>query len=172
MHITCHLKTLRIFTYLCFWAALLHSPSYFFFTSQSLSGMMLFDLISKVLFVNPSAKDSLTYFNFSILTNLCIMLMFLFGSLTMIFQLCCLFWSGLLFEDCVISICFVFPWDPQGHTPFHCTGFYYFCTDLDGLCHNLRDVTSKSIFNGYASATASKFCDWVLIEISLYKSTL
>ena len=70
LHMTCHLKTLRIFTYLCFWAALLHSPSYFFFTSQSLSSMMLFDLISKVLFVNPSAKDSLTYFNFSILNKL------------------------------------------------------------------------------------------------------
>ena len=70
LHMTCHLKTLRIFTLLCFWAALLHSPSYFFFTSQSLSGMMLFDLISKVLFVNPSAKDSLTYFNFSVLNKL------------------------------------------------------------------------------------------------------
>ena len=96
------------------------------------------------------------------------MLMFLFGSLTMIFQP----WSGLLFEDYVISVCFVFPWDPQGHAPCHCAGFYYSCTDLDGLCDNLRDVTSENIFNWYASATASKFYDWLLVEVILYKSTL
>ena len=172
LHITCHLKTLRIFTYLCFWAALLHSPSCVFFTSQSFSSMMLFDLISKVLFVNPSLKDSLTYFNFSILNKLMhhVNVPIWIPDHDLSTLLFVLKWS-FIWRLCY-SICFVFPWDPQGHTPFHCTGFYYFCTDLDGLCHNLRDVTSKNIFNGYASATTFKFCDWVLVEISLYKSTL
>ena len=44
----------------------------------------------------------------------------------------------------------------------------YTCADWDGLCDHLRDVPWEDIYELSASATASKFCEWVQVGIDVY----
>ena len=49
-----------------------------------------------------------------------------------------------------------------------CIAYEYPCADWDGLCDQLRDVPWEDIFKLGASATASKFCEWVQVGIDVY----
>ena len=52
----------------------------------------------------------------------------------------------------------------------HSLYYGYSCANWNGLCDHLRDVPSEDIFKLSASATASEFCEWVLVGIDVYIS--
>ena len=64
-------------------------------------------------------------------------------------------WLSLLWEILIMLL-------------FHRMAYDYSCADWDGLRDHLRDVPWEDIFKLSASATASKFCEWVQVEIYVY----
>ena len=49
---------------------------------------------------------------------------------------------------------------PRFITAYDCS-----CADWDGLCDHLRDVPWENIFKLSAFTAASKFCEWVQVEM-------
>ena len=68
-------------------------------------------------------------------------------------------------DHVVGSVSIDFPTNSQQDAPFLRIAYDYSCTDWDGLCHHLRDVPWEDIFKLSASAAASKFCEWVGIDV-------
>ena len=60
----------------------------------------------------------------------------------------------------VVSVSIEFLSNLKGDVPFHCIAYKYSFADWDGPW--------TYIFKLGASATASKFCDWVQVEIYVY----
>ena len=56
----------------------------------------------------------------------------------------------------------------NGMPPFHRIAYDYPRADWDGLRDHLRDVPWDDIFKLGASATASEFCEWILVGIDGY----
>ena len=153
--------------YLCFWLALLHSVSYFFFLYRSPSSALctVFDSISsnidEVLSINPSAnvfvfgdfnvhhKDWLTYssgtdrsgelcYNFSISNDLTQMVNFPL-MLVVVLQWLYLHWEILIMLLSQFSY-------SQQDALFYCIAYDYFHMDWHGLNGHLRDVSWEDIF--------------------------
>ena len=73
-------------------------------------------------------------------------------------------------DHVVVSVSIDFPTNSQRDAPFHCRAYDYYCAGWDGLRDYLRDVPWEDIFKVGASATASKFCEWVHVGNDVYIS--
>ena len=70
-------------------------------------------------------------------------------------------------DHVIVSVSIDFPTNSQQDAPFHRIAYDYSCTDWDGLCDHLRDVSWEDIFK-LGAATASEFCEWVQVGIDVY----
>ena len=70
-------------------------------------------------------------------------------------------------DHVVVSVSIDFPTNSQQDAPFHRIAYDYSRADWDGLRDHLRDVPWEDIFELGASAAASQFCEWVLVEICI-----
>ena len=156
---------------LCFWLALLHSVSHFFFLYRSPSSSLftVFDSVSSnidvVLSINPFA-NVFVFGDFNVHHN--VWLTYSGGiDRTSIF-------STMAFpplgnsDHVVFSVSIDFPSNLQRDAPFHRIAYDYSRGDWDGLCDHLRDVPWEDIFKLGASAAASEFCEWVQVGIDVY----
>ena len=69
----------------------------------------------------------------------------------------------------VVSVSFDFLGNSKRDTLFHCIAYGNFCTDWDAHCDHSRNDLLEDIFQFSASAAAAtKFCEHVLFEISVF----
>ena len=71
-------------------------------------------------------------------------------------------------DHVAISASISFPINSQRDASFHRIAYGYSRADWDGLRDHLRDVPWEDILTLGASAAASKFCEWVQVEIDVY----
>ena len=71
-------------------------------------------------------------------------------------------------DHVVVSVSIDVPSNSQRDAPFHCIAYDNSCTDWNGLCNHLRDVSWEDIFKLGASAAASEFCEWVRVGLDVY----
>ena len=159
-------------SYLCFWLALFHSVSYFFFfyRSPSLSLCTVFDSISsnidEVVSINTSQTTLLRW------------LTFLLGYQTVVLtvspssdaSICSRKASPPLgnSDHVFVSVLIKFPSYSRRDALFHRIAHDYSPADWDGLSDYFRDVRWEDISKLSASAVASEFCECVQVGIDGY----
>ena len=68
-------------------------------------------------------------------------------------------------DHAVVSVSIDFPSNSQRNVPFHRIAYDHSRADWDGLRDQLRDVPWEDIFKLGASAAASEFCEWFMLEL-------
>ena len=71
-------------------------------------------------------------------------------------------------DHVVVSVSIDFSSTSQQDVSFHHIGYGYYCADWDGLHDHLGDVSWEDIFKFSASAAASEFFEWIMVEIDAY----
>ena len=116
--------------------------------------------------------DLLYCYNFSISNNLTQMVNIPTWTMTLTVLLFCICFFLLMelfvLQWLVVSVSFDFLRNSKRDALFHCIAYGNSCTDWDGLCDHLMNDLQEDIFQFSASAAASKFCERVLFEISVF----